>query len=70
MMITVIDSSRPQAGEVPPVLTDDAGDFVLSGVALGAVTLFAQSALAGKGQLQLAVPEGVWTASLLNSPRR
>lgn len=49
---------RPKiALEETVVLTDDSGRFVLSGVAPGNVTLYAQSALAGKGETRLVVAE-------------
>lgn len=38
-------------------LTDDAGQFVLTGLAPGNVTLYAQSALSGKGQTRVVVAE-------------
>jgi protocatechuate 3,4-dioxygenase beta subunit len=55
---TPLSEVRPRGAlDEEVVLSDDAGAFVLHGVAPGSVTLFAQSALAGKGQLQLDVPE-------------
>lgn len=49
---------RPKAAVDEAVaLTDDEGRFVLTGLAPGEVTLYAQSALAGKGQTRVSVGE-------------
>lgn len=56
---SALSEVRPKGSlEDEVVLTDDNGLFVLSGVAPGESTLYAQSALAGKGKLRVNVPEG------------
>lgn len=55
---TPISELRPKGSiDEEVVLTDDAGGFVLTGLTPGEVTLFAQSAIAGKGNLRLALSE-------------
>lgn len=55
---TPLSEVRPKgAMDEEVVLTDDAGRFVLTGLAPGEVTLYAQSALAGKGQVRINISE-------------
>lgn len=55
---TPLSEVRPKGSlDEEVALTDDAGSFTLTGLAPGELTLYAQSALAGKGQVRVSVGE-------------